>query len=167
MIRLPDPNQAAIQTRVQTLGTKQPEPPIDVERIARTLGIQYSYQPLKNHASGFILKREGQPPVIRIEETDSKRRQRFTFAHELGHYWLHRDDSGDYGYVEYRGELSTLGTDPAERWANRYAAELLMPASYVLAAWARGDSIQQIQDTLEVSDAALGHRLVNLGLMRL
>ena len=139
--------------------------PVDPEEIANQLGIQVIKADLKPSIAGFILKKNNEPVKIYVNRSASEQRQRFTLAHELGHYWSHKDDRGDYGYVENRNELSSTGTDTKEIAANQFAAELLMPEKYIRSAWANGKSIQEIQSALNVSDAALGHRLVNLGLM--
>ena len=52
-------------------------------------------------------------------------RQRWTLAHELGHYLLHA-----------RSGVCSLFDEPTqEREANKYAAELLIPVDQVIACW--------------------------------
>jgi len=56
-------------------------------------------------------------------------------AHELGHFILHKRegihvDEDDF-FIRFRDERSTLGTDPEEREANAFAAELLMPRALI------------------------------------
>jgi hypothetical protein len=55
-------------------------------------------------------------------------RQRFTAAHELGHVVLHRDRMGRYIADETITENAD-GDNTIEVEANRFAAELLMPAA--------------------------------------
>ncbi|WP_353649722.1 ImmA/IrrE family metallo-endopeptidase [Nakamurella sp. A5-74] len=61
---------------------------------------------------------------INVPSYTSARRDRFTIAHELGHYFLHylnaRPD-------EVRRKFTRLGRNPAETQANYFAAELVMP----------------------------------------
>lgn len=162
-----DQSNQAIKMRLATVSKTDGKLriPVDPEEIAKQLDIKVIKTDLKPNVAGFILKKDNAPVKIYVNQNDDERRQRFTLAHELGHYWSHKDDSDDYGYVENRNEFSSTGTDPKEVAANQFAAELLMPARYIKSAWANGISIQKIQDALNVSDAALGHRLVNLGLM--
>lgn len=162
-----DPFREAVRARLETVSSSDGHltAPVEPEKIAEQLGLEVVRTPLKNNVGGFILKKHGGAARIYVNSNDPQERQKFTIAHGIGHYWLHRDDGGEFGYVEYRGELSTRGTDPVERWANSFAAELIMPARYIRMAWARGDSIDSIQERLGVSDAAFGHRLVNLGLI--
>ena len=65
-----------------------------------------------------------------VRAADPLPRRRFTAAHELGHFVMHRETMG-----RFRADTdSTLReadddvTDRMEREANRFAAELLMPA---------------------------------------
>lgn len=162
-----DPFQEAVKARLKTVSSSDGRltVPVEPEKIAKQFGLEVVRAPLENNVGGFILKKNGEVVRIYVNSNDSQERQKFTLAHEIGHYWLHRDDGDEFGYVEYRGELSTRGTDPVERWANSFAAELIMPARYIRMAWARGDSLDSIQKRLGVSDAAFGHRLVNLGLI--
>lgn len=78
---------------------------------------------------------------------------------------MHCDDDGEFGYVDHRGKLSPHNGSPVERWVNSFADELIMSARYVRIAWARGDSIDSIQERFGVTDAVLGNRLITLGLI--
>ena len=62
---------------------------------------------------------------IQINKHEIKERQRFTFAHEISHYLLHRDLIGEgiSDTILYRSALS----DSKEAEANRLAADILMP----------------------------------------
>ena len=66
---------------------------------------------------------------IRINKFEIPERQRFTIAHEIGHYLLHKDmiGNGIVDSVMYRSRLSNL----LETQANKAAAEIIMPARLV------------------------------------
>lgn len=81
----------------------------------------------------MLVKQHGSPPVIFLNETDSRVRQRFTCAHELGHWMKRSVMKDDWAFVDRRDQLSGRGTDPSERYSNAFAAALLMPASEVRA----------------------------------
>jgi len=51
-------------------------------------------------------------------------RRRFSVAHEIGHHMLHRERMRT-GHAD--AEIDGTATDPMEREADRFAAELLMP----------------------------------------
>ena len=88
-------------------------------------------------------------------------RQRFTLAHELGHWIHHCREQQEMPAVLCRTEDVTLGADRAkEREANIFAAELLMPE----------DAVRQSADApaaaaiFGVSRAAMSWRLYSFGL---
>lgn len=140
--------------------------PIDVRAIADNMNIQIVEKELPSSVAGFILKEENDPfPVIYVNAQDGFQRQRFTIAHELGHYVQNRH-SDEIAYVDNRDELASSGTDPKERWCNAFAAELIMPESVVKKYWAEGRKFEQIRKLLGVSKAALGNRLNFLGLIQ-
>ena len=158
---------SAIEMREKTIVADEgvTKLPVDLEKIAEDLGVKITYADLKPNIDGFILKEAGKEACIYVNQNHDEHRKRFTIAHELGHFWSHKDEDGEYGYVDYRDEMSSTGKDPKERYANSFAAELLMPEKYMLIAWARGDSIKKLRRTLNVSESALGNRLINLGLL--
>src|SRR5439155_18530777 len=65
-----------------------------------------------------------------VSEADSLARRRFTAAHELGHFILHRAVMGRFraDTEATLREADEEVADRMEREANRFAAELLMPA---------------------------------------
>lgn len=153
-------------------------PPVDVERLAETYGALVSRSPFKDgEVSGMLLRREGQPPVIGVNDTHPDRRQRFTIAHELGHLLLHpgREVVLDRPVrINLRDRTSSMATDQEEIEANAFAASLLMPAEMLrsellnLGPAIRQDSDRctiQLADVFLVSTAAMGFRLINLGLV--
>ena len=108
--------------------------PIDVEQIARQYGIIVVYKEAEDELSGFLYRDlQNDSVIIGVNPNHHWRRQRFTIAHELGHYLLHDTgavhvDRADNGYrLRLRNHTSSTGTDEDEREANFFAAELLMP----------------------------------------
>jgi len=66
---------------------------IDVEAKAREFNVQVRYASLEVGVSGQLIKldtKSGDDWEIVVNEEHSSNRQRFTIAHELGHYFLHR-----------------------------------------------------------------------------
>ncbi len=99
-------------------------------------------------------------PVIVINSRERRVRQRFTIAHELGHYFL--------GHVG-KSFAEPGGRSRRERDAERFAACLLMPAAWVRRQWkayaANYENRQAIlADLFQVSSAALKRRVKELGL---
>jgi Zn-dependent peptidase ImmA (M78 family) len=50
------------------------------------------------------------------------------------------------------------------RAANQFSANLLMPSALVHEAYAENDSTTQLAQRFEVSELAMGYRLIDLGL---
>lgn len=139
--------------------------PVRLSAIANALGVRVVATTLPSGISGEIRPdpdNAGQF-VIKVNRNDSARRQRFTVAHEIGHYLLHRDQIGDgiTDDVLYRSELS----DRREAQANRMAADLLMPQRLVdewldrARALKVDNVVSFLADKFNVSEAAMKIRL--------
>ena len=120
---------------------------IDVNYIAEMAGIDVTSEYMQDQSiSGFLQKKTADGrPIIVLNNTNSDVRQRFTIAHELGHYFLHSsqsthvDDMYTAELVMYRNQESSQATHLREIEANQFAAELLMPERMVL------DNLQQLR----------------------
>lgn len=138
--------------------------PVDMHGMSDALGIRISEKSLPDNISGKI---EKDWPfgsyLITVNSKHSRTRQRFTIAHEIAHYVLHRDLIGD-GIIDdglYRD--GRIG-DIRERQANRYAATLLMPKSLVRRAWDMGmRTHQDLAREFDVSTAVAEIRWRELG----
>jgi len=117
--------------------------------------------------AGMIIRdRRLSPPsgfTIYVNAEDNPRRQRFTIAHEIAHYVLHRDLIGD-GITDDALYRSPLG-EWYERQANKMAADILMPPQLVRSLYAQGmTSVTKIAAEFDVSVEAMRIRLDELGL---
>ena len=145
--------------------------PVDVRAIIEELGVDYIEEPMQDNQSGRI---DYNDPfcIITINSNESAQRQRFTAAHELGHFLLHRDLLRHEGHLDrlFGIEQSENPVSPLkmkhEVQANRFAAELLMPSRLVKRYFAEysGDA-NRIAKQFEVSIAATNVRLKSLGLI--
>jgi Zn-dependent peptidase ImmA (M78 family) len=149
------------------------KPPVDVERLAKQVGLRVVEEQLESEISG-MLYREGGFAVILINQNDVHARKRFSIAHELGHYYLHTASSVFVDRrVRFRDSNSSQGTIKEEIEANNFAAELLMPQIFVLreAIRLRGrrsppsdeELIEELALVFNVSKQAMEVRLANLG----
>jgi Zn-dependent peptidase ImmA (M78 family) len=140
-------------------------PPVNVMRMAAELGILVkSTSALPNDVSGRIFKSSlaQNGYCIEINANDSTTRQRFTLAHEIAHYVLHRDLIGD-GISDdamYRSSLSS----EYEVQANRYAAEILLPTALLKREYRACPALAVLSKTFGVSEEALRIRIKQLGL---
>ncbi len=140
--------------------------PVDPFALAQKLGIDVSIGTLEPGTAGVIAMQEGDAkPRIVLNSAESPNRQRFTLAHELGHYFRHLE-SGDheFGYVDERADLASQGVDREEIWSNGFAAELLMPGFAVRHYFAEGMTPARLAKEFNVSRQAMDIRLERLGL---
>src|SRR5438132_329346 len=108
--------------------------PVDVELVAYRLDLRTEAAPLGENVSGLLVVEKGHG-VIGYNVTQASVRQRFTIAHEIGHFILHRSNNPsdlfiDTHYIVYRRDAqSSTGENRREIEANRFAAALLMPTT--------------------------------------
>jgi hypothetical protein len=106
--------------------------PVRVGMLARDLGLEVVLAGLSPNISGLIEPSASAPSsfIIKVNKYESDERQRFTIAHEIAHFLLHRDyiKNGVIDNVMYRSSLSSR----KETEANKLAADILMPNPLVL-----------------------------------
>ena len=143
--------------------------PVQVEKIAAHFGITISYD-LGDDISGLLICKKD-VTVIGVNLKESVVRQRFTIAHELGHYTLHRGKAElfvdkDYIVMKRSGEKDAL-----ELEANAFAAALLMPLELIesqllnIPTLSTEEKIKSLAKSFQVSTIAMTYRLSNLGLL--
>lgn len=140
--------------------------PVDVERLAKAMGMRVIKDP--SIAESGMIKMDGNTPVITVNSTEYGPRQRYTIAHEIGHFAL-----GHLNNAERccRDDLTSFKTGiklPIERQANQFAAALLMPRKVLeYAIVERGyTKLEALAQLFGVSEVAMKWRLVNLGILR-
>lgn len=147
-------------------------PPVNVAKIAQSLGAKILYSKYDAEEISGMLIRDGKNVIIGVNSCHSANRQRFTLAHECGHLLLH---SGQPIFVDknfrvnLRDDKSSSATDTEEIEANKFAAELLMPWQFL-----RKDIpsrsidieneiyIKILAKKYQVSTQAMSFRLVNV-----
>ena len=160
-LRAREPVTAA-QELLAATGVKKA--PVPVDRVAAKCGVRVLDWEFGPEVSGLLLDLDS-GPVIGFNSYQSAGRQRFTIAHELGHHLLshHENFHIDLASATAHGESANYSWRD-ERAANDFAAELLMPASLVIAAARTEPSVQALAQMFDVSREAMGFRLINLGL---
>ncbi|MGH9393254.1 MAG: ImmA/IrrE family metallo-endopeptidase [Terriglobales bacterium] len=137
--------------------------PVDVVKIAERFGLTvWESSDLPPGISGKLFRDNlngGESGYsILVNKAESSVRRRFTAAHEIGHFLLHRDRIGQ-GISDdewYRGGL----TSAEEAEANRLAADILMPRALILDFQNRGfDDAVALASIFKVSKAAMRIRL--------
>ncbi|MCY4607854.1 MAG: ImmA/IrrE family metallo-endopeptidase [bacterium] len=111
------------------------EPPVRLGAIAKRLGIKVLLSTLPRGTSGQIGQENG-GFVIRINRHEAKHRQRFTLAHEIAHYLLHRDRIIAAGGWSENVLLRSGQPANVEYEANRLASDLVLPSAQLAEATA-------------------------------
>lgn len=140
--------------------------PVNPTSLAQQLGIVVVPElSLMGGASGLI-EDTGDRIVIRYDMTEPNVRQRFTVAHELGHFALNHLHAGQRCFRDTKAQFLSQQADPRETAANQFAAELLMPREAVqYFVWERElREVSRLANLFHVSEAAMGFRLRNLAL---
>jgi hypothetical protein len=136
---------------------------IDLETIAWRAGrLQIRYGGLSN-CDGRIIANVNGGGIIRVRRSPSVGRERFTIAHEIGHFVLHpapnlQKDDGPPQFAMWH-------SDSEEVEANIFAAELLMPESLLLRATSKTDPslalLDRVADRFQTSVLATAVQYTN------
>jgi len=160
------------QSLLQEIGIHQV--PVDVFAVTTYLGLDVLAEALDPSTSGVLVV-GSEHAVIGVNQQHHRRRQRFTIAHELAHYVLHRQASNvfvDSTLTFHRNKTSAEGVDRQEVEANAFAAELLMPEGLLKKYWESQQfdlyddvALARLAARFDVSEQALTIRLMNLRLV--
>lgn len=136
--------------------------PVLPETLARDLGMSIAYVHLREGISGMLQVEPGIDPVIYIDQRESEQRQRFTIAHELGHFFERKNrGETDYNFIDRRGGRY----DAHELYADEFAANLLMPEAAIRQFRTQGLGTLQMARKFGVSPMAMQIRLRRLGIL--
>lgn len=136
---------------------------LQLDEVAKRQNIDVVYEDLPSSESGYI-KRENNHYTIGVNRKHNPRRQRFTLAHELGHFFLHKSDSS--GDTVFRDEIffRIENSSSIEYAANEFASRLLIPANRLEEKLAEGIcDINSLADYFDVSVPAMKYRVISLG----
>lgn len=168
MARTPERIRSAVRVLLQD--NRITRPPVRVELIAKNLGVEIRREPLEDEISG-ALYRDQNRTIIGVNALHSPNRQRFTIAHEIGHFILHPEVRIhiDKGYRIHRDSNSSKAVDRKEIEANQFAAEVLLPEPWIVRDTKKYVSdmeneteIKQLAQIYKVSTQTLAFRLANL-----
>jgi hypothetical protein len=135
-------------------------PPVDVAYCAEVAGIHaITYSELSERHSAFLMKR-GPIVGLIVNRKQPQVRQRFSIAHEIGHWVLERiPETKELAPVAARGRQY----DEVERVCNFFAACLLMPRNWTRERFEWGLTNGELAKAFEVSTDAVRLRLRELG----
>lgn len=143
-----------------------------VKKLVNQLSIGLVEKTFDSDISGLLAIGQNNQAIISVNFLEDEKRQRFTIAHELGHYFLHSKDQPLFIdkplRVMYRNNASTTGEIQKEREANAFAAALLMPKQLVVDELNSCDDnkidlVKHLSKRFKVSEQAMSFRLSNLG----
>ena len=137
-----------------------------LNEIAGELGLEVHYRDAESY-EGALLRVPGSRMgyIVLNSRIKEESRRRFTLAHEIGHHVLPGQQELSMPCIAGRIENWQRALDPAERAANRFAAEILMPR-VAIRQWVEGepsmDAIQSIAAACETSLSSSAVRLMAL-----
>ncbi len=151
--------------------------PVDPFAIADRIGVDVLLGTFEdNNIEGILRTKEGRPQIL-IQINSHITRQKFTVAHELGHYrlhWLTKDGprEDEENFVDDDMRLYRRGPEigqPTEKedrnreiQANMFASALLMPRDEVIRYAEDMKSVQNLARTFGVSEVAMRYRIGEL-----
>jgi Zn-dependent peptidase ImmA (M78 family) len=148
--------------------------PTHIFPMAKGLGITIQDEDLEEQVSGILLVKEG-GHVMAVNKNHPLFRRRFTIAHEIGHFVLHRDQESifiDDSVAFHLNAHSPNLTKWQEREANLFAAYLLMPEAEIREYMQRGKidpndeaALKRMAKYFKVSPQALAIHLGKLKLL--
>lgn len=136
--------------------------PVDVVSLAEALGVKVWEKPLQN-ISGMLKpdpENGGKTGYsIYVNADDALTRKRFTTAHEIAHFLLHRNNDTK----EFRDDIKYRSpgvSNEMEAQANRLAADILMPRKLIRQLLDKGiTNPSEMANKLGVSPRAMEIRL--------
>jgi len=143
--------------------------PIDPKKCAESYSVVVNGVKMNDNVSGLFMTKDS-VSYIMYNLDEVKQRQRFTIAHEFGHFILHKDVKLFIDKSQktlYRNSASTTGESLKEREANAFAASLLMPKALIEEEITNSpkntDVVDYLAEKFDVSPLAMSIRLSNLG----
>lgn len=147
--------------------------PVNIEELAKMRGIKVIAYPLGEDVSGLLSLQEGEA-TIGYNQKEPLTRRRFTIAHELGHYELHRDKSDLFVDKQFIYRSQSSGDTPVtlvmEQEANAFASAILMPTDLLRREiqltnlnLRDDDAIAKLARHFDVSTTAMSIRISGLG----
>jgi hypothetical protein len=147
---------------LQKMGVTAPQD-IDIEAIAYYCGAIVKYRHLEGCAARIVGIND--KAIITVDECSSRGRQRFSVAHELGHWMNHRGTA--FLQCQNTTIFSFSESRSPETIANYFASDLILP-EYLFKPAATNlpltfDSASKLSNIFETSLTATAIRLIQFG----
>lgn len=134
--------------------------PINVDKVAEFVGLKVEPFSFPDEVSGLLKAELG---IVGVNSNHHPNRQRFTIAHEIGHYVLGHEIIKDKDLID---DTNTDSSSTNEQEANFFASALLMPASLIKENVKENIDIPKIASLFKVSEQAITIRILGLGLIK-
>lgn len=137
--------------------------PVPVERLAKDMNLGLYFARFPNDDVAGLLSLEDEPKIV-VNVAHAPSRKAFTIAHELGHFVLHQKELSDNPDIAvlYRRPIARE-TDPVEKEANCFAANLLVPENLLARYHDWNQPTWRIAKIFGVSEDVMTYRLRNTG----
>lgn len=141
-------------------------PPLKIEALVQDLGIEVRHTDIDDGASAHLTYDEVNDKfVITVNDSENTNRKNFSIAHELGHFFLHRDEVKKQKRMD-RGPIENA-SKPEERQreieANKYASVLLVSNQaldkFLSSIGEQKISVDQLSEKFEVSTQVMRIRM--------
>jgi Zn-dependent peptidase ImmA (M78 family) len=144
--------EAVILQLCADLRAEAPEVPTDLEVLASFRSIRPPEVVAMDEAGSIHF--DGDNFVVRLNANDSRRRRRFTLAHEIVHTFLGTADARRTPAVDRQvGKFER--SNPEEYLCDLGAAELLLPTAAFVPACGDRPSVDRVSELGEIFDASL------------
>ncbi len=140
---------------------------IDLGEIALCQGAKVKYRELDGCEAYLLADTRLGRAIISIDDRAHPYRQRFSLAHEIGHWERHRGQLLVCSKEDIGGSGGRKNGLSREKSANQFAAELLMPEFMLkpmLRDYQKFDmrAVRQLADIFNTSKTAMAYRLVEM-----
>lgn len=143
--------------------------PVDVVKIARLNGIIVYEGDLEKNISGAIrYDKKTEKFEILVNKNDVRERKRFTIAHEIGHFFLHKElliNDEVHIDIMYRMPNEDENQKRREKDVDYFAGALLMNRTLLEKMYSENNTIAELAELFDVSVSAMTVRLDILGLL--
>lgn len=130
-MRISDERLIEIEELAEAVSRTQKTFPINLEKIARENDLKFKYKDDPRDWDGYLVYQHNTFFIfinLRWEKSINGGRTRFTFAHEIGHYFIDEHRNSMLQNKSIHSSKSNFNTvHPIEQEANHFASNLLMP----------------------------------------
>ena len=148
-------------------------PDVSLVEIVEKNGLKVFKRDFGDHSGSIMgaidFKHNKSKPVIYINKYKHPNNQRFTLAHELGHYVLEHRDQNTQFRIDFESDISSQNPKIRlqELEANYFAGALLMPVKAIKQQLGRNDlnkeiaatELERLKEYFKVSSLALKTRI--------